>query len=586
MDSFEYGLNAAAKEYDGIHKYIRITDIDDETHNFIQSNLTSPDIDFNSDVSDYKLNINDIVFARTGASVGKTYLYNPNDGDLYYAGFLIRGKVNEACDAGFIYQNTLTKDYDSFIRITSQRSGQPGVNSKEYATFRLNIPCKNEQEKISKFLNSLDKLFTLHQRKLEKLKLNKSALLQKIFPQNGCTVPKARFKGFTEDWEQRKFSDLYEKISEKNDLSYSLDKIISVANMYYKSDAKVSNEEYLKTYNIFRYGEIAFEGNKSKDFTYGRFVENTIGDGIISHVFEVFRPITKYDIYFWKYYINYEPIMGKVLSRCTKKTTMMTNLVAKDFLKETVFVPSLAEQKRIGILLNTLDKFITLHQRKLEKLKLAKKALLQKLFPKNGSQFPEIRFKGFTDAWEQRKLDDIAKIKTGGGTPKTANPEYWSGNIPWIQSSDLVEGDIVHVNINKFINNNALKNSAAKLISRNSIALVTRVGVGKVAVINQDFTTSQDFLSLSEFDGSDIKFLAYQLYRLMQENAKVLQGTSIKGITKTELIEQSILIPSSDQEQNLISDVLSKIDSIITLHQRKLNRLISIKKAFLQQLFV
>lgn len=198
---------------------------------------------------------------------------------------------------------------------------------------------------------------------------------------------------------------------------------------------------------------------------------------------------------------------------------------------------------------------------------------------------PKLRFKGFTDDWEQRKLDDIAKIKTGGGTPKTANPEYWSGNIPWIQSSDLVEGDIVHVNINKFINNNALKNSAAKLISRDSIALVTRVGVGKVAVINQDFTTSQDFLSLSEFDGSDIKFLAYQLYRLMQENAKVLQGTSIKGITKTELIEQSISIPSSGQEQNLISNVLSKIDSIITLHQCKLEKLKLTKKALLQKLF-
>ena len=181
MDSFEYGLNAAAKEYDGMHKYIRITDIDDETHNFIQSNLTSPDIDFNSDVSDYKLNINDIVFARTGASVGKTYLYNTSDGDLYYAGFLIRGKVNEACDAGFIYQNTLTRDYDSFIRITSQRSGQPGVNSKEYATFRLNIPCKDEQEKISEFLNRLDKLFTLHQRKLERLQEVKKDLLQKMF---------------------------------------------------------------------------------------------------------------------------------------------------------------------------------------------------------------------------------------------------------------------------------------------------------------------------------------------------------------------------------------------------------------------
>ena len=195
-------------------------------------------------------------------------------------------------------------------------------------------------------------------------------------------------------------------------------------------------------------------------------------------------------------------------------------------------------------------------------------------------------FFSLINTWEQCKLDDIAKIKTGGGTPKTANPEYWSGNIPWIQSSDLVEGDIEHVNINKFINNNALKNSAAKLISRDSIALVTRVSVGKVAVINQDFTTSQDFLSLSDFDGSDIKFLAYQLYRLMQENAKVLQGTSIKGITKTELIEQSISIPSSSEEQNLISNVLSKIGSIITLHQRKLEHLQLQKKALLQQMFV
>ena len=181
MNSFAYGLNAAAKNYDGMHKYIRITDIDDETHNFIQSNLTSPDIDFNMDVSDYKLNVGDIVFARTGASVGKTYLYNPNDGDLYYSGFLIRGKVKEDCDAGFIYQNTLTKEYDSFIRITSQRSGQPGVNSKEYATFRLNIPCKDEQEKISKVLNSLDELFTLHQRKLDKLKNLKRAYLNELF---------------------------------------------------------------------------------------------------------------------------------------------------------------------------------------------------------------------------------------------------------------------------------------------------------------------------------------------------------------------------------------------------------------------
>ena len=292
-----------------------------------------------------------------------------------------------------------------------------------------------------------------------------------------------------------------------------------------------------------------------------------------------YNPYFIYSLTFLNSYKNY-------IASITKPAVNQASFTTVDFKKYSIKIPTIKEQNQIADLIEIFNKFITLHQCKLEKLKLTKKALLQKLFPKNGKHIPEIRFKGFTDAWEQRKLDDIAKIKTGGGTPKTANPEYWSGNIPWIQSSDLVEGDIAHVNINKFINNNALKNSAAKLISRDSIALVTRVGVGKVAVINQDFTTSQDFLSLSDFDRSDIKFLAYQLYRLMQENAKVLQGTSIKGITKTELIEQSISIPSSGQEQHLISNVLSKIDSIITLHQRKLERLQEVKKGLLQKMFV
>ena len=380
MNSFAYGLNAAAKNYDGMHKYIRITDIDDETHNFIQSNLTSPDIDFNMDVSDYKLNVGDIVFARTGASVGKTYLYNPNDGDLYYAGFLIRGKVKEDCDAGFIYQNTLTKEYDSFIRITSQRSGQPGVNSKEYATFRLNIPCKDEQEKISKILNCLDELFTLHQRKLEKLKLNKSALLQKLFPQNGCTIPEVRFKGFTDAWEQRKFGEIYERAGQKNDLTYGIDKIISVANMYFKKDVIVGSEEYLKTYNVFKLGDIAFEGHTNKEYRYGRFVENTIGDGIVSHIFDVFTPKINLDINFWKDLIKYEPIMGPILRRCTKASRMMSNLTTKEFLEEQILCPTLEEQKFIGEFIVSLDKNITLHQLKLDRLMSIKKGLLQQLF--------------------------------------------------------------------------------------------------------------------------------------------------------------------------------------------------------------
>ena len=110
-DSFEYGLNAAATEYDGQHKYIRITDIDDTTHLFLQDNLTSPDIDF-SNADDYLLQEGDILFARTGASVGKTYIYRHSDGMLYFAGFLIRAKIKSDYDADFVFQNTLTDNYD------------------------------------------------------------------------------------------------------------------------------------------------------------------------------------------------------------------------------------------------------------------------------------------------------------------------------------------------------------------------------------------------------------------------------------------------------------------------------------------
>ena len=182
IERFEYGLNASAIDYDGVHKYIRITDIDDVSHKFLDSNLTTPKINFqNADTEMYKLKEGDILFARTGASVGKTYLYNLNDGDLYFAGFLIRGHVTSSNNANFVYQNTLTDNYDLFIKITSQRSGQPGVNSKEYAEFKLYIPSKAEQDKISTVLTDLDNLITLHQRKLEKLKKLKAAYLDELF---------------------------------------------------------------------------------------------------------------------------------------------------------------------------------------------------------------------------------------------------------------------------------------------------------------------------------------------------------------------------------------------------------------------
>ena len=134
--SFEYGLNAAAKEYDGENKYIRITDIDNNTHEFLTYNLTSPDIDL-TDAENYKLAEGDILLARTGASVGKSYIYRDSDGLVYYAGFLIRARIREEYDAEFVFQSTLTDKYNKYIAVTSQRSGQPGMNAQEYSEFEI-----------------------------------------------------------------------------------------------------------------------------------------------------------------------------------------------------------------------------------------------------------------------------------------------------------------------------------------------------------------------------------------------------------------------------------------------------------------
>ena len=123
--SFDYGLNAAATEYDGQNKYLRITDIDDETHEFSKSDLTTPLADLAMS-ADYLLKEGDLLFARTGASVGKTYLYRQFDGMVYFAGFLIRARIGEGADPEFAYQATLTDAYKKYVAITSQRSGQPG----------------------------------------------------------------------------------------------------------------------------------------------------------------------------------------------------------------------------------------------------------------------------------------------------------------------------------------------------------------------------------------------------------------------------------------------------------------------------
>lgn len=216
----------------------------------------------------------------------------------------------------------------------------PSFNSSDVESIFVSLPSTmNEQRQIGQYLCDLNTLIALHQRKCQYRSLY----------------------GYL-SWEQRKLGELYSLVSEKNDLTFGRESIISVANMYFNANVNVTDEQYLRTYNVMRLGDIAFEGHSNKEFSHGRFVENYIGDGIVSHIFTVLRPRVPFDVNYWRYAINNEKLMRLSLIRSTKASTMMHDLVPSDFLREAIPTPTLAEQKEIGAFLVGLDHLITLHQ--------------------------------------------------------------------------------------------------------------------------------------------------------------------------------------------------------------------------------
>ncbi len=176
--NISYGLNAASKDYDGENKYIRITDIDETTGKFNNLDIVSPDCVLSDD---YKLKINDLLFARTGASTGKTYLYNENDGKMYFAGFLIKFSIKEEYYSNFIFYITQTSKYKKWVSIMSTRSGQPGINAKEYSKYKFSCPVYNEQVKISNIISKIDNIIEKANILLDFYNDYKKGLLQKMF---------------------------------------------------------------------------------------------------------------------------------------------------------------------------------------------------------------------------------------------------------------------------------------------------------------------------------------------------------------------------------------------------------------------
>ncbi|EAD6990978.1 restriction endonuclease subunit S [Listeria monocytogenes] len=248
-------------------------------------------------------------------------------------------------------------------------------------------------------------------------------------------------------------------------------------------------------------------------------------------------------------------------------------------------LPHVEEQRKIGTFFKQLDDTIALHQRKLDALKLMKKGLLQQMFPNNEEKVPRLRFADFNEKWERCKISSFARNTYGGGTPKTNVPEYWQGRIPWIQSGDLLIDSLFNIIPKKHVTGSAVKSSATKCIPANSIAIVTRVGVGKLAFIPFEYTTSQDFLSLSNLR-VDSNFGTYSIYIMLQRELNNIQGSTIKGITKSDLLEKNIDKPLNRIEQERIGVSLKLLDNIITLHQSKLEKLSSLKKVYLQRMFI
>ena len=177
-NGFDYGMNSAATTFDGVHKYIRITDIDDDSRQYLSDDIVSP-----SDTPEekYRVSDNDILFARTGASVGKSYLYTPDDGALYFAGFLIRISVKKEYDSYFVYLNTLTSKYEKWLRLESMRSGQPGVNAEQYRNYAFRCPNYQTQVKIANIIKGIDSKILKERMSLSTLNSLKNGLLQQLF---------------------------------------------------------------------------------------------------------------------------------------------------------------------------------------------------------------------------------------------------------------------------------------------------------------------------------------------------------------------------------------------------------------------
>ena len=391
--------------------------------------------------------------------------------------------------------------------------------------------------------------------------------------------PRIRFKGFTEDWEQRKLSDVadvrdgthdspkfyndgFPLVTSKNLKGGSID--FSDCSFISEQDFNEINKRSKVDPGDILFGMIGTIGNPAIVEHTGFAIKNValIKEGNIINNRFIYHLLSS------KVFENY---IARENAGGTQKFIALNQIRNFDFL-----APALVEQNKIIELLDCISQNITLHQCKLEKLKLTKKALLQKLFPKNGKHIPEIRFKGFTDAWEQRKLGEFVKI-ISGDAPST----FISGRCIYVKVDDLNYSDRIQLSSSNLVNINPkahLVNKGATIFPKRGAAIMTN----KVRIMGKDGYLDTNMMALipEEID-KDFLFTFIQKTGLY----KIADTSTIPQINNKHIEPYMIQVPN-DKEQECIGVVFEKIDKIITLHQRKLERLQEVKKGLLQKMFV
>ena len=399
-------------------------------------------------------------------------------------------------------------------------------------------------------------------------------------------VPKLRFPGFTEDWEQRKLSDISTKVTTKNvDVHYTEtltnsaeQGIISQVDFF---DKEISNKDNINGYYIVENHDFIYNPRISTLAPVGPINRNKLNrTGIMSPLYTVFRA-SKVDLGFLEWYFQsnhwhrYMKLNGDSGARADR-------IAIKDstFFDMPIKTPvNIKEQVLIGETLEKFNQYITLHQRKLDNLKLKKKALLQKLFPKNGERYPELRFPGFTDAWEQRKADYIFKSVTDKGYPE----------LPVLSASQ--ELGMVYRDQNGIDIQHDKKNETSyKRVLPGQFVIHLRSFQGGFAYSEVEGITSPAYTVMSFKNSSEQYGLFWKhvfkseifIKRLETITYGIRDGRSISFSDFKSLLLQY----PSFSEQKLIGDSIAVIERGITLHQRKLDHLQLQKKALLQQMFV